>query len=249
MWGGSKELPAPRGARCAEQPCGGGALWGAQALRDGMGEGDVGLGGHFGAHRGGHALSCTYEGCWQGHAQCTHAGVCSGELGGTKQGTCEWCRCAQSWCTMVHTCTAHTYVCMQPVVLPCVQPPQMHAAPEHANSTVCMCIFMCTHGVQTCALHLCIYRAACVQSCRRAQDVPALRFTCMHVPLLCMHPDSHALPGVHTEHLGTVHTCTLACMCLCAGMHSLHTQGYMPAQDCMPGGHFWDAAEVLPGAF
>ena len=52
----------------------------------GWGRAMWGWGGHFGARRGGHALSCAYEGCWQGHAQCTHAGVCSGELGRHKAG-------------------------------------------------------------------------------------------------------------------------------------------------------------------
>ena len=114
----------------------------------------------------------------------------------------------------------------------------------------CVCVHLHVHpwcaNMCLAPVHHRMYRAASVQSCRWAQDPPALRFTCRYVPLLCMHPDSHALPAVH---LCTVHTCTLAYMCLYAVMHSLHMQSYMPALDCMPRGCFWDAAEVLPGVY
>lgn len=54
--GAARSCLPPEAPAALQHPCGGGALWGAQALHDGVGEGDVGLGGAFWGASGG---SCT----------------------------------------------------------------------------------------------------------------------------------------------------------------------------------------------
>lgn len=95
--------------------------------------------------------------------------------------------------------------------------------PEHANSTVHACIFMCTHCVQTCALHLCNTVCTWLHACRAADGH---RRHLHSVTPVCTYP-------FYTWTLTVV--CSQACiqsicaLCTCAPLHVCAS-----AQACTP---------------
>ena len=112
-------------------------------------------------------------------------------LGGTKQGICEWCRCAQSWCTMVHTCTVHIYDAH--VYAACSRAAMCAATPTHATlsmqTALCMRASSCAHIV--CKHVPCTSAPLYVQGCMRAELQMGTGGTCTQLHLCARTPFTH----------------------------------------------------------